>query len=309
MGFFLCNPPPPPEGGGRKWGGPYLLCGFGPPKICSAASFWAPHTGWYTAGFHGDFLPFFPSSPLFTHKCVGWVNTLFPFPPPFFPRDQFILLFSSVSQKGAEGRKKNLKTILIQKRRFFFRISVFILAFMRKLRGRLRETAEKRSRDCSVPLFSPSRRRRLNLHLHYWHAQKRRGEEEEEEKGIWGKKRCCSVQRPRLLFFFLLVRRVNTGFVEGERRLLLLCAQPVCQEKGGPFAVSQGGEIYMPYPRGGKRKKESEREPFSYLFFSFLPHCSFRTTALGSRANLFFLIYAPHPPFWQWRESLGFPYT
>ncbi len=36
--------------------------------------FWAPHTGWYTAGFHGDFLP-----PLFTHKCVGWVNTLFPF--------------------------------------------------------------------------------------------------------------------------------------------------------------------------------------------------------------------------------------
>ncbi len=90
---------------------------------------------------------------------------------------------------------------------------------------------------------------------------------------------------------------------------MLLCAQPVCQEKGGPFAVSQGGEIYMPYPRGGKRKKESEREPFSYLFFSFLPHCSFRTTALGSRANLFFLIYAPHPPFWQWRESLGFPYV
>ncbi len=134
-------------------------------------------------------------------------------------------------------------------------------------------------------------------------------EEEEEEKGIWEKKRCCSVQRPRLLFFFLL-RKVNTVFLEGERRLLLLCAQPVSRE-GGPFAVSQGGKIYMPYPRGGKRKKESERER---LFLILLFFATLLIPNNGAwRANLFFLIYAPHPPFWQWGgeggDFSGFPYV
>ena len=67
------------EGGGENGVAHTYSAVSGRLKYAAPPFLGAPHTGWYTAGFHGDFLPFFPPSPLFTHKCVGWVNTLFPF--------------------------------------------------------------------------------------------------------------------------------------------------------------------------------------------------------------------------------------
>ena len=121
-----------------------------------------------------------------------------------------------------------------------------------------------------------------------------------------GKKRCCSVQRPRLLFFFLLVRKVNTGFLEGERRLLLPCAQPVSREGGAP-SLSQGGKIYMPYPREGKRKKESERESLFLILLFFATLLIPNNGAWLSRESLFPHLCASSSVFGNGGRLLGFP--
>ena len=107
-----------------------------------------------------------------------------------------------------------------------------------------------------------------------------------------GKKRCCSVQRPRLLFFFLLVRKANTGFL-GRRAQAVVALCPACVSREGGPALSQGGKIYMPYPRGGKRKKESERESlFSYSsLFCHIAHSEQRRLAL---ARISFFPFSSH---------------
>ncbi len=123
-----------------------------------------------------------------------------------------------------------------------------------------------------------------------------------------GKKRCCSVQRPRLLFFFLLVRKVNTGFLEGERRLLLPCAQPVSREGGAP-SLSQGGKIYMPYPREGKRKKESERESLFLILLFFATLLIPNNGAWLSRESLFPHLCASSSVLAMEGDFSGFPYV
>ncbi len=85
----------------------------GRPKYASAASFWAPHTGWYTAGFHGDFLP-----PLFTHKCVGWVNTLFPFP--FFLETNSSFFSHPSAKKALKEEEKNPEDNIDSEKTLFF---------------------------------------------------------------------------------------------------------------------------------------------------------------------------------------------